>query len=347
MNRIIQTLKHFFIPHQHNNYTPHFFQEVSVTFIAIIAIVLFSISASTHLYIKSSDMMATVLPAVLVDLTNDARISRSEHALSRNPTLDAVAKLKAEDMVRLGYFAHTSPEGRTPWYWFEKAGYTFSYAGENLALNFTESVNVEDAWLNSPTHKANILNNKFTEIGVATIDAIYEGQPTTFVVQAFGTPAITKTVTTKVIKPTSIVKTITQTSPSDTNTVVPIPTPITTAVLGAEAKNEPLVTKVNNLVTIDTTKDFIAVKNNDTYTPGEAVPSPVQYSSWYQKYMFLIPTYTDTIYKVFMWSMLIALLIMMIVEIRIQHPKNIIYGILLFVIILCLVYLNKSMIIIV
>jgi len=48
---------------------------------------------------------------------------------------------------------------------------------------------VQKAWLNSPTHRSNIMNNKFTEIGIATAVGTYKGRKTTFVVQMFGTPA--------------------------------------------------------------------------------------------------------------------------------------------------------------
>ena len=68
-------------------------------------------------------------------------------------------------------------------------GYPFKYAGENLAINFQDSKEVSDAWLASPEHKANILNPKFTEIGIATAQGMYSGKNATFVVQLFGTPA--------------------------------------------------------------------------------------------------------------------------------------------------------------
>ena len=61
--------------------------------------------------------------------------------------------MKAQDMATLGYFAHVSPDGKTPWYWIEKVGYDYQYAGENLAINFSDSKDVTNAWMASPLHK--------------------------------------------------------------------------------------------------------------------------------------------------------------------------------------------------
>lgn len=134
-------------------------------------------------------MMALVVSKVLVHYTNEERQINDIGELQTNPLLEEAARLKAEDMIANGYFAHNSPDGHTPWYWLDKVGYNFSYAGENLAVNFTESKDVNDAWMNSQKHRENILNGKFTEVGIAVVDGLYKGKMTTFVVQFFGKPA--------------------------------------------------------------------------------------------------------------------------------------------------------------
>lgn len=140
-------------------------------------------------YLLKSSSLAAVVSAVLVDLTNGDRSGDHLGQLTMSEALTAAAQAKADDMAVHGYFAHTSPDGKNSWYWFKQEGYTFLYAGENLAVDFTDSVDVENAWMNSPGHRANILNEHFTEIGIATAEGTYEGRPTTFVVQMFGTPA--------------------------------------------------------------------------------------------------------------------------------------------------------------
>ena len=125
----------------------------------------------------------------LVDETNQNRVANGLPDLQVSPLLQAAAQEKANDEATKGYFAHTSPQGLTPWYWFQQVGYNFDYAGENLAVNFSDSQDVTNAWMNSPEHRANILSTDFTQIGIATAQGIYDGEPTTFVVEEFGTPA--------------------------------------------------------------------------------------------------------------------------------------------------------------
>lgn len=125
----------------------------------------------------------------IIILTNKERADVGISRLLYNQTLVDSAQLKASDMAREGYFAHISPNGKTPWYWFKQRGYDFLYAGENLAVNFTNSQDINTAWMNSRGHKANILSKNFTEIGVATAQGMYQGKETTFVVQMFGSPA--------------------------------------------------------------------------------------------------------------------------------------------------------------
>jgi len=140
-------------------------------------------------YALRNPQIAAVVSAVLVELANKDRAENGLHTLSVNPTLVEVAQAKARDMAEKGYFAHTSPDGTDPWYWFEKVGYDYAHAGENLAVNFSDSSEVERAWMESPTHRDNILSDKYTEIGIAMAEGEYEGRSATFVVQVFGTPS--------------------------------------------------------------------------------------------------------------------------------------------------------------
>lgn len=133
--------------------------------------------------------LSAIYAAVLVNLTNQNRVASNIAELKVNPVLEKAAQMKADDMAAKSYFAHNTPEGKTPWYWFEQAGYKYTYAGENLAVNFENSEDVERAWMNSRGHFLNIMNPKFTEIGIATSTGIYKGRTAVFVVQMFGAPA--------------------------------------------------------------------------------------------------------------------------------------------------------------
>lgn len=147
------------------------------------------IMSQAHYIVSRVPHVAAVISSVLIELSNADRTAQGLATLKVSPVLTAVAEAKAADMAEKGYFAHTSPEGKTPWYWFKEKGYTFAYAGENLAVDFYESSDVQRAWMQSPTHRANIVGTQFTEIGIATREGVYQGRPTTFVVQIFGTPS--------------------------------------------------------------------------------------------------------------------------------------------------------------
>src|SRR6185369_1735151 len=102
--------------------------------------------------------------------------------------LAQAAQAKADDMVAKQYFSHTSPDGRSPWDFISAAGYKYQAAGENLAVNYQQAEEVETAWLNSPGHRANLLNPVFKEIGIGVASGNFQGNNVTFVVQEFGTP---------------------------------------------------------------------------------------------------------------------------------------------------------------
>ena len=167
-------------------YTPYVMGGLAGVFVFFI-VAAFALSTLDHHLLRSGSL-AAVISSVLVDLTNGDRGANELGGLAISSVLNAAAQAKADDMAAKSYFAHVSPEGRDSWYWFRQQGYSFIYAGENLAIDFSDSIDVERAWMNSPTHRANILGANFTEIGIATAPGVYQGRPTTFVVQMFGTP---------------------------------------------------------------------------------------------------------------------------------------------------------------
>jgi len=124
----------------------------------------------------------------LVSMTNSARAHEGLGSLTVNSQLSSAAMAKAQDMLANQYFSHTSPSGKTPWDFIKDAGYSYSYAGENLAIGYTDASELFTAWMNSSTHRANIINPNFREIGIAVISGTYEGQETMIVAQEFGTP---------------------------------------------------------------------------------------------------------------------------------------------------------------
>jgi Cysteine-rich secretory protein family len=186
-------LKKHFIPHEGNDHQPGILRDNSVRMLMVLVFILeigLFVLPFVSVLNLSNTFTASVLPAVLDDLTNQNREELKLDPLIISPFLNRIAELKAQDMASKGYFAHVSPEGKTPWYWFDQVGYKYEYAGENLAIDFTDSKDVTVAWMNSPTHKANIIKKAYTEIGTGIATGTYEGSPTVFVAQVYAKPAV-------------------------------------------------------------------------------------------------------------------------------------------------------------
>lgn len=121
--------------------------------------------------------------------TNRHRSENGVPALRYDGTLAAAAEAKLKDMFERQYFAHESPTGDGPADVIEAAGYDYVTVGENLALgNFADDRDLVQAWMDSPGHRANILEAKFSEIGVAVGRGMFEGRMTWMAVQEFGKP---------------------------------------------------------------------------------------------------------------------------------------------------------------
>ncbi|RWZ78556.1 MAG: CAP domain-containing protein [Candidatus Microsaccharimonas sossegonensis] len=133
--------------------------------------------------------VSSISASELLTDTNNERAKQSLPALKINDRLNNAAFAKAKDMFANNYWAHTSPKGVTPWKWFADAGYNYDVAGENLAKNYATAQATFDAWMASPTHRANILNGKYQDVGLAVVDGTLDGRPATLVVAFYGTPA--------------------------------------------------------------------------------------------------------------------------------------------------------------
>ncbi len=124
----------------------------------------------------------------VVSQTNEERSKHGLKPLTLNSRLSAAALAKGQDMLDNQYWSHTSPEGKQPWDFMRAANYRYRVAGENLARDFHHTTDMISAWMASPTHKANIINDQYEQIGIAVIDGKLEGFDTTLVVQMFGAP---------------------------------------------------------------------------------------------------------------------------------------------------------------
>jgi uncharacterized protein YkwD len=125
-------------------------------------------------------------PDAVIALTNDERLKAGCGRLKPDGELARAGLLHASDMVRRGYFDHISPEGITPLDRARAQGFAGG-VGENLAAGYPTAADVVEGWMQSPHHRANILNCDFSRIGVAHLDAMIPGQQASGVwVQEFG-----------------------------------------------------------------------------------------------------------------------------------------------------------------
>ena len=121
----------------------------------------------------------------VIALANEDRATLGLEPLNADEKLMQAAMDKAKDMFEKGYWDHYGPNGETPWQFIKGEGYEYKIAGENLAKGYTDAKKMNQAWLNSTTHRENILKPEFSEIGVAVVDGTLEGQDVTLVVQIF------------------------------------------------------------------------------------------------------------------------------------------------------------------
>lgn len=312
--KVKKSLKKYFIPHRENDHQPHILRSKAVNIIAAVIIFCELVFLFEIYGIFPRNFMALILPDVLIDETNVSRSTNNLNTLKTNTILNTAAQLKANDMASKGYFSHTSPEGLTPWHWFELAGYKFSYAGENLAVNFVDSKDVVDAWMDSPGHRANILSDYFTEIGIGVADGKYNGQEATFIVQMFGRPA-------------PAVQTPPQPKTPQTTPVAVTPTPIP----------------------LESSDTFVAVKGAEVEPGASGTPEATPISNGQtepraaslEKIISQPKTTATFIYIALGLVVLIALLLTIFIKIKIQYPRLIKNGVLLLILIGVILAINQ------
>jgi len=337
----LKQFKKYFIPHKHNGYKPHFFRARAVCAMAVLIVFFFVAAlAMQRLVIQNgSSQIGAVISSVLVELTNTDRKDNSLHELTINPLLEKAAQMKADDMAAKSYFAHESPDGVTPWHWFNEAGYVFSFAGENLAVYFSDSAELEQAWMNSPAHRANILNGYFTEIGIGMAKGVYQGKETVFVVQEFGRPS----------------RHTAEAVPQENNTPVVAAVPTSTTAKKVAIKENPAVKgattetqqpepksaegKTDMFIAVQSDEEGIntplALTQQDALTAGT---SPVQAAPLFLKAAASPQTSLKLVYEFLAGIIAIALALMIGIEIKRQHPVHILYGTLLILFMGALLY---------
>ncbi|MCA9348408.1 hypothetical protein KC867_03295, partial [Candidatus Saccharibacteria bacterium] len=205
--------KHKLVAHNkqhghHQKRTTHFMKVYKpfipmLSILALIGIFTSSYSAwnltrTNSTSVQSRQVLAYATDITHVGLLQSTNVRRTQAGVSNltiNNQLNQAAQAKASDMAMRNYWAHVNPDGVQPWVFIANAGYSYLRAGENLACGFSDNNTVITGWYNSPTHRDNMLEAEFTEVGFGIINAPnyncgeFAATQQTIVVAMYGTPA--------------------------------------------------------------------------------------------------------------------------------------------------------------
>ena len=202
----------------------------------------------------------------------------------------------------------------------------FAKAGENLAVNFYESHDVVDAWMRSPSHRENILNKDFTEIGIGTARGVYQNKEAIFVVQMFGTPADMRSVSvetlTNIIEPKPIAKKIAA-APSTTTATSLLKTNITTS-------------------TVVKTDSFVAALDVPPAAVAGVSESASMLPLWLDRLFAEPQSFLTYLYGIWVLLVALPLLLSMFLEAEKRHFQHILYGLCVMIFLGIAIYVNQS-----
>jgi hypothetical protein len=196
--------------------------------------------------------------------------------------LTQAAQLKADDMATNSYYAHISPDGKSPLYWLQAVGYKYLNAGENLVIDRNTSEEAVDAWMNSPDHRENILRPQFTEVGIGVASGVYQGIPTTYVVEEFGTPYPLSAPAVRKIVPPPVVQATTPTKPVLVTDVQALVTPILKSIaptVSTKPASVPVTTASPAPVVHPVSKPAVAMASHSTSTVTHSTQPVAQATS--------------------------------------------------------------------
>lgn len=189
MKKCKEKINNYLLPHHENDFLPLILRHKSLKVIAIFVVAL---KIGVSLLLALAPVPARPVDITnqnIINLTNQQRLNAGLPQFQLDNKLTQAAYAKAENMLAEQYFAHYSPSNLSPWYWFEQAGYEYAYAGENLAMDFIQAEDVISGWMASDSHRRNILNPNYNQIGIGIIEGEFKGAKTIMVVQMLAAPA--------------------------------------------------------------------------------------------------------------------------------------------------------------
>ncbi len=350
---IINKTKIFIFPHKENNYKPSILNGSFFSYLALVLIFAKFITLFYLIYIPTTPFFANIATSVLLDKTNQERTYVGARPLTLNPKLNYAAQMKANDMVKNDYFSHWSPQGKSPWHWIKLAGYDYQYVGENLAIGFFDATEVHNAWINSTTHRDNILNPIYSEVGIAVVEKDFYGRSSFLVVQMFGAPIHIDTV----IVTDNQQEKQQETQQETQQELVVVQEPL---IIDIDQPQQETIIEQQEISQQEDDQSDIKETQQETETDDEKIITTypdtgiyLQSGSFVEKtsfsiLYFLLLEYDDIIQKIILVSLLFlgfVLLVNVFVKFDVQHPDLIFKGLFFLIIFLVFEYLSQENII--
>lgn len=310
VRRFFCKVHHTIIPHQHNNHYPHIVRpKALVTYSAALILLKLFVTGVLFITFPNPAKLSQEIINTILHLTNESRTDAGVSPLSINPALAAAAELKANDMVAKDYFSHYTPEGNPPWIFIDETKYPYSVAGENLAMNFTSANTVHSAFLASPSHKRNILDPRFNEVGFAVARGEINGAETQVLVEFFG-KAITPLPASEVAVTTS--ETSETQEPIKPSTVYKEEPPTSVAGLTQEADN------------FQYSNELLVFTNDQAH----------------ESFAVTVYRWSNYLFLFFLAFLLVSLAINVIVRVHIQHGHLVVQTLLVILLVTGLLYIR-------
>lgn len=198
-----------FLPHPSNNFRSKLLHHKSLLFvITLLFLGSFALSLIRQNFPQVLGISSDISLSQLVSLTNQKRQEKGFPPLELDEKLSKAALQKASDMFYKNYWAHNAPDGTTPWVFIRDSGYSYVYAGENLARGFANSSDIVNAWMASPDHRDNLLSENYSNVGFAVKKGKLLGEETVLVVQMLGSTTFGPSIATQ--KPKSLASSLTK-----------------------------------------------------------------------------------------------------------------------------------------
>ena len=240
---MLRHLHNFFIPHAGNDHRPHALRPRALKwYVALLVGV--KVIAVTLLFSSYPDFarLSGDIAEEVVRMVNASRAQLALSPLILDPALTRAAELKAQDMLGRGYFEHVSPDGKMPWEWITTQSYRFQSMGENLAMDFTTGESAHLALMRSDTHRTNILEKRYQNIGIGVATGNFAGRETNILVEFFAAPSTARTAAAASAVPPVSAKPalpVPAEAPSSAVASAPVPSPVEVLPIRFEAADAP------------------------------------------------------------------------------------------------------------